>query len=34
MSRRVKILLSAAVLIGLLLILFAAFGSAGKNDQF
>jgi len=34
MSRRVKILLSAAVVIGLLLILFAAFGSAGKNDAF
>jgi F-type H+-transporting ATPase subunit a len=34
MSRRVKILLSAAVLIGLLLILFAVFGSAGKNDEF
>ena len=34
MSRRVKILLSAAVLVGLLLILFAAFGSAGKNDAF
>jgi F-type H+-transporting ATPase subunit a len=34
MSRRVKILLSAAVLIGLVLILFAAFGSTGKNDAF
>ncbi|HEV7885758.1 MAG TPA: F0F1 ATP synthase subunit A [Solirubrobacteraceae bacterium] len=34
MSRRVKILLSAAVVIGLLLILFAVFGSAGKNDAF
>jgi F-type H+-transporting ATPase subunit a len=34
MSRRIKILLSAAVVIGLLLILFAAFGSAGKNDEF
>jgi F-type H+-transporting ATPase subunit a len=34
MSRRVKILLSFAVVIGLLLILFAAFGSAGKNDAF
>jgi F-type H+-transporting ATPase subunit a len=34
MSRRVKILLSAAVVIGLLLVLFAAFGSAGKNDAF
>jgi F-type H+-transporting ATPase subunit a len=34
MSRRVKILLSAGVLVGLLLILFAAFGSAGKNDEF
>jgi F-type H+-transporting ATPase subunit a len=34
MSRRVKILLSAAVVIGLLLILFAAFGSEGKNDAF
>jgi F-type H+-transporting ATPase subunit a len=34
MSRRVKILLSASVVIGLLLILFAAFGSAGKNDEF
>jgi F-type H+-transporting ATPase subunit a len=34
MSRRVKILLSAAVLIGLVLILFAAFGSTGKNDEF
>jgi F-type H+-transporting ATPase subunit a len=34
MSRRFKILLSVAVLIGLLLILFAAFGSAGKNDTF
>jgi F-type H+-transporting ATPase subunit a len=34
MSRRVKILLSFSVVIGLLLILFAAFGSAGKNDAF
>ena len=34
MSRRVKILLSAAVLVGLLLILFAAFGSTGKNEEF
>jgi F-type H+-transporting ATPase subunit a len=34
MSRRVKILLSASVVIGLLLILFAAFGSAGKNEAF
>jgi F-type H+-transporting ATPase subunit a len=34
MSRRVKILFSAAVLIGLVLILFAAFGSTGKNDAF
>jgi F-type H+-transporting ATPase subunit a len=34
MSRRVKILLSAAVVVGLLLILFAVFGSAGKNDAF
>jgi F-type H+-transporting ATPase subunit a len=34
MSRRVKILLSAAVVIGLLLILFAVFGSTGKNDEF
>jgi F-type H+-transporting ATPase subunit a len=34
MSRRVKILLSAGVLIGLVLILFAAFGSTGKNDAF
>jgi F-type H+-transporting ATPase subunit a len=34
MSRRIKILLSASVVIGLLLILFAAFGSAGKNDAF
>jgi F-type H+-transporting ATPase subunit a len=34
MSRRVKILLSASVVVGLLLILFAAFGSAGKNDTF
>jgi F-type H+-transporting ATPase subunit a len=34
MSRRVKILLSAAVLVGLVLILFAAFGSTGKNDEF
>jgi F-type H+-transporting ATPase subunit a len=34
MSRRVKILLSASGVIGLLLILFAAFGSAGKNDAF
>jgi F-type H+-transporting ATPase subunit a len=34
MSRRVKILLSAAVVVGLLLILFAVFGSAGKNDEF
>jgi F-type H+-transporting ATPase subunit a len=34
MSRRLKILLSAAVLIGLVLILFAAFGSTGKNDEF
>jgi F-type H+-transporting ATPase subunit a len=34
MSRRVKILLSAAVVIGLLLILFAVFGSAGKNNEF
>jgi F-type H+-transporting ATPase subunit a len=34
MSRRVKIVLSAAVVIGLLLILFAVFGSAGKNDAF
>jgi F-type H+-transporting ATPase subunit a len=34
MSRRVKILLSFSVVIGLLLVLFAAFGSAGKNDAF
>ncbi len=34
MSRRVKILLSVAVVIGLLLVLFAAFGSAGKDDTF
>jgi F-type H+-transporting ATPase subunit a len=34
MSRRVKILLSAGVLVGLVLILFAAFGSTGKNDAF
>jgi F-type H+-transporting ATPase subunit a len=34
MSRRVKILTSGAVVIGLLLILFALFGSAGKNDAF
>jgi F-type H+-transporting ATPase subunit a len=34
MSRRVKILTSGAVVIGLLLILFAAFGSAGKNNEF
>jgi len=34
MSRGVKVLLSFAVVIGLLLILFAAFGSAGKNDAF
>jgi F-type H+-transporting ATPase subunit a len=34
MSRRVKILLSAGVVVGLLLILFAVFGSAGKNDAF
>ena len=34
MSRRVKILLSFSVVIGLLLILFAAFGSAGKDDSF
>ena len=34
MSRRIKILLSASVVIGLLLLLFAAFGSAGKNDEF
>jgi F-type H+-transporting ATPase subunit a len=34
MSRRVKILISFSVVIGLLLILFAAFGSAGKDDTF
>jgi F-type H+-transporting ATPase subunit a len=34
MNRRIKILLSASVVVGLLLILFAAFGSAGKNDEF
>jgi F-type H+-transporting ATPase subunit a len=34
MSRRVKILTSGAVVIGLLLILFALFGSAGKNEEF
>jgi F-type H+-transporting ATPase subunit a len=34
MSRRVKLLLSFAVLVGLVLILFAAFGSTGKNDEF
>jgi len=34
MSRRVKVLLSVTVVVGLVLILFAAFGSAGKNDAF
>ncbi|MEA2184978.1 MAG: F-type H+-transporting ATPase subunit a [Solirubrobacteraceae bacterium] len=34
MSRRIKILLAGSVVVGLLLILFAAFGSAGKNDAF
>lgn len=34
MSRRVKVMLSAAAVFGLLLILFAAFGSTGKNDSF
>jgi F-type H+-transporting ATPase subunit a len=34
MSRRVKILSSAAFVVGLVLILFAAFGSAGKNNTF
>ncbi len=34
MSRRIKILLSVSVVIGLVLILFAAFGSSGKNDEF
>jgi F-type H+-transporting ATPase subunit a len=34
MSRRVKIILSGSVVVGLLLILFAVFGSAGKNDSF
>jgi F-type H+-transporting ATPase subunit a len=33
-NRRTKILLAFAAVFGLLLILFAAFGSAGKNDQF
>jgi F-type H+-transporting ATPase subunit a len=34
MSRRVKLLASGAVVVGLMLILAAAFGSAGKNDAF
>ena len=34
MSRRLKVLLSFAAVFGLVLVLFAAFGSAGKNDQF
>jgi F-type H+-transporting ATPase subunit a len=34
MSRRVKIISSAAFVVGLVLILFAAFGSAGKNNSF
>jgi F-type H+-transporting ATPase subunit a len=34
MSRRVKLLTSGAVVVGLMLILAAAFGSAGKNDEF
>jgi F-type H+-transporting ATPase subunit a len=33
-SRRLKVLLSFAAVFGLVLVLFAAFGSAGKNDQF
>jgi F-type H+-transporting ATPase subunit a len=33
-SRRLKILLSFAVVIGLVFVLYAAFGSAGKNDEF
>jgi F-type H+-transporting ATPase subunit a len=34
MSRRLKVFLAFAVVVGLVLILFAAFGSAGKNDAF
>jgi F-type H+-transporting ATPase subunit a len=34
MTRRVKLLTSGAVVVGLMLILAAAFGSAGKNDAF
>jgi F-type H+-transporting ATPase subunit a len=34
MSRRAKLLTSGAVVVGLMLILAAAFGSAGKNDAF
>jgi F-type H+-transporting ATPase subunit a len=34
MSRRLKMLTSGAVVVGLMLILAAAFGSAGKNDAF